>query len=194
MTQHNANLQRDKNELLEFVANSKLNARKKAQMTKALLEIFAYEEGRRACERGLWQKALLKIFECEEGLDDKLLVLKGAMSDWAEFELEVEEMLVDTCFDKERKAIEKRTAQREREFEELKNPSKKDKMQNLSELKKDIVAMSELNSRYGARIISAEKRRLQIFKEKVERTRAKFGDKVRLKASFLSANSKGVKK
>lgn len=168
MTQHNANLQRNKNELLEFVANSQLNARKKAKMTKALLEIFA----------------------CEEGLDEKLLVLKSVMSDWAEFELDVEEMLVDTCFDKKRKALEKRTAQREREFEGLKNPSKEDKIQNLSELKKDIEATSELNSRYGAKMAHLMQKRMQIFDEKLERTRAKFGDKVRLKASFLGANSK----
>lgn len=170
MTQHNANLQRGKNELLEFVANSNLNARKKAQMTKALLEIF----------------------KCEERLDDNLMVLKSAMSDWAEFELEVEEMLVDTCFDKKRKVLEKRIAQREREFEGLKNPSKEDKIQNLSELKKDIEATSELNSRYWAKMAHLMQKRMQIFDEKVERTRAEFGDKVALKPNFL--NTKEVKR
>lgn len=100
MATQSKNLQKDKNELLEFVKNCDLNEQEKEQINKDLLEIF----------------------EFEEELDEILSRLKDNIYDLKIFQAQVEVELINIRYQKEIRAIQSR-------IKRILNPSKEEKVQ-----------------------------------------------------------------
>lgn len=129
MAKQNENLQKSKDELLEFVKNCDLNAQEKEQATKDLLEIF----------------------EWEEDLSDNLSALKESMEDLKHFQLGIEAALAGVHCQKDCNAIEERIKRRLKEFEAIENPSKEEENQFAKALKDDEALIKKLENEYIAK-------------------------------------------
>ena len=138
-------LQKDKNELLEFVKNCDLNEQEKEQMYKDVLEIF----------------------EWEEELDENLLILKDNVDDLKSFQTQVEVMLISLRYQKESRAIQSRMERMQKEFEALQNPSKEEKAQFEKALKDDEALIQKLANEYLAKFDKNTGEKKKSFKEKL---------------------------